>query len=311
MIDTKQKLVVIDATAVLHRAWHALPKLTDPNGKIINAVYGFTVLLLKLLREQKPNYIVAAFDTKAPTFRHKKYKEYKAKRTPQPQEFYDQIPITKRLIRSFDIPVLSCDGFEADDLIAAVINNLKSRPIKHLKSIIVTGDLDLTQLVDEDTEIYFLMHGVSNLKIYNKDAVYQRYNLLPNQLVDFKALVGDPSDNIKGVPGVGPKTAVKLIKKFKNIENIYKYLESPRKNGAEGEIKESLANLLINNKKNAFLAKELVTIENKIENLDLDKIQQIKKINIEKITKTLQELGFNSLIEKIKKNGLIGQNKLF
>ena len=310
MPEKKQKLIIIDAPAVLHRAWHALPKLTDPKGRIINAVYGFTVLLLKLIREQKPDYIAVAFDTKAPTFRHKKYKEYKATRVPQPQEFYDQIPITKQVIQSFDIPVFARDGFEADDLIGTIVNNLKS------KSIIVSGDLDLLQLVDDKTEVYFLKQGVANIKTYNRDTVYQRYDLLPDQLIDFKALVGDPSDNIKGVPGIGPKTALDLIKKFKNIENIYQHLaltfySKKIKEKGKCKIKGSTARILIKHKKNALLAKELVTIKKQIKGLDLKKIKQVKTFDPEKIVKIFQKLGFHSLIKRIEKVGLQEQSKLF
>lgn len=292
------KLVVIDASAVLHRAWHALPKLTDPKGRIINAVYGFTVLLIKLLREQKPDYIAVALDTKAPTFRHKKYKEYKATRIPQPQEFYDQIPITKKVIQAFNIPVFCLDGFEADDLIATIINHLNPK-ISNLKSIVVTSDLDLLQLVDSKTEVYFLRHGLINIKNYNKDTVYQRFDLFPKQLIDFKSLCGDPSDNIKGVQGVGPKTAVDLIKKFKTIEQLYIRLEKCVNKKQVCKIKESLAKLLLDNKENVFLAKELITLKKDVKNLNLNQFSKIKKFDQEKIEKMFQSLGFKSLIKRL------------
>ncbi len=300
------KLVAIDAPAALHRAWHALPKLTDPKGQTINAVYGFTVLLLKLLREQKPDYLAACFDTKAPTFRHKKYKNYKATRIPQPQEFYDQIPLTKRIIRGFNIPIFALDGFEADDLIAAIIKEQKQK-ISGLKSLIVTGDLDLLQLADEQTSIYFLHQGLNQIKIYGPDEVGERFGLKPKQLIDFKALRGDASDNIKGVPGIGEKTALDLIKKFNNLENIYAYL---RKNKKQKLIKTTIAEILQKNKKRATLAKELVTIKQDIKDLNPKEIIPFDRPNREKITQIFKEFGFKSLIKKLGEDISL-QNKLF
>ncbi|MDA2922048.1 hypothetical protein MYX07_02145 [Patescibacteria group bacterium AH-259-L07] len=315
MSTKKPKLIVIDAPAVLYRGWYALPKIKDPKGRTINAVYGFTALLLKLLREQKPDYIAAAFDTPAPTFRHKKYKKYKATRVPQPQEFYDQIPITKQVIESFNIPVFSKDGFEADDLIATLVTNQKSK-IKNLTSLIVTGDLDLLQLVDHHTNVYFLKQGVKNIKIYDTDAVYKRFDLPPNSLIDFKALAGDPSDNIPGAPGIGLKTATDLIKKFKTIENIYKYIEKPGDKTPKesklptGQVKESVVQTLIKRKKDVLLAKELITLKNDVKGSSLGSHDHIK-LDIEKITRLFNTLGFKSLLKRLEQINAGEQNKLF
>lgn len=304
------KLVLIDAQAVLHRAWHALPQLTDSQGRVTNAVYGFTSLLLKLINEQKPDYLAIAFDTKAPTFRHKKYKEYKAGREKQPQIFYDQIPLTKNIINAFDIPIFEKDGFEADDLIGAIVRSQKKN-IPNLECLIVTGDLDLCQLIDKQTSIYFFRHGISQIKIYDQKAVKERYDLSPKQLIDFKALTGDPSDNIKGVPGIGPKTALNLIKKFKNIEKLYQHLEECVKTKKKCLIKEPLMQLLLKNKKRVSLDKELVTIIQKIPGLNLTKLKRLKTFDLEKIAHIFQEFGFKSLIKRLEKNGLGQQNKLF
>ena len=304
------KLILIDAQAVLHRAWHALPQLTDSQGRVTNAVYGFTSLLLKLIREQQPDYLAVAFDTKAPTFRHEKYKEYKAGREQQPQEFYDQIPLTKDVIKSFNIPIFTKDGFEADDLIGAIIQTQKKK-IPHLESLIVTGDLDLCQLIDQQTSVYFLRQGIFQTKTYDQKAVKERFDLSPQQLIDFKALCGDPSDNIKGVPGIGPKTALNLIKKFKNLERLYQHLEKCVKKKQKCLIKESLIQLLQQNKKQVFLDKELVTIKQKIPGLNSKKLKHLKNFDQEKIVKIFQEFGFKSLIKRLEKNGLGQQNKLF
>lgn len=299
-------LVLIDAPAVLHRAWHALPKLTDPQGRVVNAVYGFSSLLLKLIREQRPNYLVVAFDTKAPTFRHQKYREYKAGREKQPQEFYDQIPLTEKIIQGFNIPAFTLAGFEADDLIAAIIKEQKQK-IPGLKSLIVTGDLDLLQLVDEQTSVYYLRQGLNQIKIYESNDVRERFNLEPKQLIDFKALRGDASDNIKGVPGIGEKNALDLIKKFGSLEKIYTYLEN---NKEQELIKPTIAKILQDNKEQAILSKELVTIKQEISNLNLKKITAFGKLDFEKISQIFKEFGFKSLIKRLE-GGLPSQNKLF
>jgi len=305
----EKKLIIIDAQAVLHRAWHALPPLTNPQGQTVNAVYGFTSLLLKLIREQEPLYLAVAFDTKAPTFRHKEYKEYKAGREKQPNEFYDQIPLTKNLLKSFDFPVFEKDGFEADDLIGTIIKKM-GKQYPEINSLIVTGDLDLCQLIDKNTFVYFIRQGISQIKIYGIKEVKERFELSPEQLIDFKALKGDPSDNIKGLEGVGEKTALSLIQKFKNLESIYSHLEKCliKKQGI-CEIRTGLAKHLWENKTHVFREKKLVKIETNISGLDIKKIKPIK-LNSEKIIKAFENLGFNSLIKRIETNGF-NQPKLF
>lgn len=315
MSSTNPKLVIIDAQAVLHRAWHALPQLTDSKGRVTNAVYGFMSLLLKLIKEQEPDYLAIAFDTKAPTFRHKKYKEYKAGRKKQPQIFYDQIPLTKDIIKAFNIPIFEKNGFEADDLIGAIIK-FQKKQIPNLETLIVTGDLDLCQLIDKQISVYFIRHGISQTKIYDKKAVQERYDLLPQYLIDFKALSGDPSDNIKGIPGIGPKTALNLIKKFKTLEKLYHHLfltffSKKPKDKKKCLIKESLAELLWQNKKKVFLDKELVTIKQNIPGLNLKKFKPLKFFNQEKIAQAFQKHNFKSLIKRLEKNGIGQQNKLF
>lgn len=291
------KLVLIDAQAVLHRAWHALPKLTDSQGRVVNALYGFSSLLLKLINEQKPDYLAVAFDTQAPTFRHQEYKEYKAGREKQPPEFYDQIPLTKTVVNAFDIPVFLKEGFEADDLIGAIIQSQKKKN-PEIESLIVTGDLDLCQLVDLKTSIYYLRQGLSQIKIYDLKAVKERFELEPKQLIDFKALRGDPSDNIKGMEGIGPKTALNLIKNFKNLDNLYKHLEICFKNEKQCQIKQPLAERLWKNREQVFRDKKLVTIEKNIPGLDLEKVRR-KNLDYEKIKKVFEKFGFKSLIKRL------------
>jgi len=169
----------------------------------------------------------------------------------------------------------------------------------------------LCQLIDTKTSVYFLRHGISQIKIYDQKAVKERFDLSPQQLIDFKALSGDPSDNIKGVPGIGPKTALNLIKKFKNIEKLYQHLEGCVKTKKRCLIKESLMHLLLKNKKQVFLDKELVTIVQKIPGLNLRKLKCLKAFDLEKIAHIFQGFGFKSLIKRLEKNGLGQQNKLF
>ncbi|MGB9680831.1 MAG: 5'-3' exonuclease [Patescibacteria group bacterium] len=291
---SESKFIIIDGPAVLHRAWHALPKLTDPKGRVISAVYGFASLLLKLLREQQPQYLVVAFDTPAPTFRHQEYKEYKATRLPQPQEFYDQFPIIKDLLKTFGIKILEKDGYEADDLIGALVKK------SSLNNLIVTGDLDALQLVNSKTQVYFLRQGISEVKVYDREAIENRYGLSPKRLIDLKALRGDLSDNIPGVRGIGEKTALSLIQKFGSLENVYQHLD---------EIREPVRNLLKEQKEQALLSKKLVTIKSDIPEVNSVEKYHLEKINREKIKKKFEELGFQSLIKRLEKEEQEKQQK--
>jgi len=302
-----EKFIIIDASAVLHRAWHALPKLKNSKGEIINAVYGFTSLVLRILYKDKPDYLAVAFDTKAPTFRHKKYKEYKANRVPQPPEFYKQIPWAKSVLDGFNLKSFSQNGLEADDLIGA-LNNTK-KEINNLNARIITGDLDLLQLIDNRTEVYFLQQGLTQNKIYNSPEVFERFGVSPEQIIDLKALVGDPSDNIFGLVKVGPKTASQLIQKFKNIEGIYKYLEKPSSNQPDNLIKESLVQNLIKNKKKILLNKILVTIQDKAPGINMSVLQncRVSKTDPEKALKIFKKLGFKSLSKRL--NALATEKK--
>ena len=294
------KFIIIDASAVLYRAWHAIPPLKNSQGKTINAVYGFTSLLLRILYKDKPDYLAVAFDTKAPTFRHKKYKEYKANRVPQPPEFYKQIPLAKSILESFDLKSFSQNGLEADDLIGA-LNNTK-KEINNLSARIITGDLDLLQLVDDKTEVYFLQQGLNQNRIYNSSEVIERFGVSPEQIIDLKALVGDPSDNISGLMNVGPQTASKLIQELGNIENIYQYLEKPLSSQPKNLIKESLAQNLIKNKKKVILNKTLVTIVDKAPGINVSILQncRVSEIDIKKVLKTFEKIGFKNLSKRLR-----------
>jgi DNA polymerase-1 len=198
----KSRYVLIDGNALIHRGFHAIPVLNTKSGEQTNAVYGFTSILLKAFADIKPTHIACSFDLKGPTFRHKAYKEYKAHRVAAAQELYDQIPRVKEVVRSLNIPIFELEGFEADD----VLGTLSKKICEHCKNdcevFIVTGDLDTLQLVNKCVKIYTMRKGLTDNAVYDEKAVRERYGLMPNQMVDYKALRGDPSDNIPGVMGI-------------------------------------------------------------------------------------------------------------
>ena len=293
--DNKQKsqkvLLLIDGNALLHRAFHALPELTDPKGRLVNAVYGFSSILLKVLNELEPQFVVATFDMAAPTFRHEEFKEYKAHRIKAPQELYDQLPLIKNVLESFKIPIFERAGYEADDLIGTISKNLEVKK-ENLKVIIATGDLDTLQLVDENTFVYTLRKSIKDTVIYDKKAVKDRYGIDPCQVVDFKGLKGDASDNIPGVPGVGEKTASSLIKEHGSLENLYKKINLEK---IQGKLKDRLAE----NQEMAFFSKKLATIKLNVPlEFDLKKCawQNYDRNEIEKL---FIELGFASLLRRL------------
>ncbi len=287
-----KKLILLDSHALLHRSYHALPPLVSEKGILVNGVYGFLLVFLKIIRELKPDYLAATFDLKGPTFRHLEYKEYKAKRVKVPENFYEQVEIVKRFLNAFGVLILEKEGYEADDIIATIVEKFKD---EDLEIIILTGDLDTLQLVNDKVSVYTFGKGIKDQIIYTPSKIKQRYNLEPKELIDFKALKGDPSDNIKGVPKIGEKTAKTLIEKYKNLDNLYKLIE-------ENKIKDLSLSILANlkeHKKEAFFSRQLVALDNKVPiefNLNEMKWQEPKK---EKIVPLLEEFGFKSLISKI------------
>ncbi|MFH1173346.1 MAG: 5'-3' exonuclease H3TH domain-containing protein, partial [bacterium] len=220
----KKRFIIIDAFGLLHRAWHALPPLKTKSGLVTNAAYGFTSILLRVLKELKGTHIAVAFDRAEKTTRHEQYEDYKATRVKQADEFYAQIPLVHEIVQAFDIPIFEKAGYEADDLIGALSKQLDPDP--DLETIIVTGDLDTLQLVDNNTKVYTLKRGISDSIMYDEEEVKKRYDGLgPDKIVDLKALAGDASDNIPGVKGIGQVGAIKLLTDFGNLDNIYEYLE--------------------------------------------------------------------------------------
>ncbi|MDP3015211.1 MAG: 5'-3' exonuclease H3TH domain-containing protein [bacterium] len=289
-----KNLILIDANSLIHRCFHALPPLTGLNNQPAGALYGLSSVLIKVLREQKPDFIAAFFDRPEPTFRKEIFNEYKIHRPKAPDELISQIIEARNLVEAFGIKFFEAPGFEADDLIGSAAEKFKNEP--DLKIIILTGDLDSLQLVENDKVVAeTFKKGVSETIIYNEEAVKERYGgLLPAQIADYKGLVGDPSDNIPGVMGIGPKTAAPLIKNYGSLEN---FLE---KGGVEKNYEK-----IIKSKDIALLSKKLAIIKRDAP-LNINNLSELKYDGLSKevIENYFEKLGFKSLINRIN-NGQI------
>lgn len=284
-----KKLVLIDGNAIIHRSYHALPPLTTKKGELVNAVYGFASTLLSVIEKFKPDYILATFDLKAPTFRHEAYKEYKATRVKAPDELYAQIDRVKEVVRAFNIPIYEKEGFEADDVIGTMVAQ-SEKAKERVENIIVTGDLDTLQLVSGQTKVYALRRGISDTVIYDAQAVEERYGLKPEQMIDYKGLRGDASDNIPGVKGIGEKTAAELLQKYQTVEGVYQHI---------GELKGAVKDKLEKDKMQAFMSKKLATIV-KNAPVKLELAQAVTRdFDRQKIVGLFQELNFFSLIKRL------------
>src|SRR3989338_1782949 len=309
-----KKLLLIDANSLIHRSFHALPPLTTPKGEPINAVYGLSSVLLKILREHNPDYVAAAFDRPEPTFRDEIFKEYKAHRPPTAHELVSQLQKAHETFEKFGIKVVEKSGFEADDIVGTLAEKFKGSPstgsgtnnyslsearhstvpgeVEELQIIIFSGDKDNLQLVDDDKVVVELLKtGVSKTVTYDKAFFLQQYGFAPEQLVDYKALVGDVSDNIPGVTGIGPKGATDLIKEYGSVEKIYEEV---------GLIpKEVLRKKLEAGRESAFLSKKLAAIKRDAPlEVTLDDLRQ-ETLNKEELKKYFEEFGFKSLTERL------------
>ncbi len=294
MSKTKPKLIIIDGNALVHRSFHAIPPtLRTKDGRLVNAVYGFTSFLLKALNEFHPEYVVLTLDKKGPTFRHEAYAEYKATRVKAPDELYEQIPLVKEVAEAFNIPIFELSGFEADDLIGTICAQAQNE--KNLEKIIITGDLDTLQLVNGKTKVYTMSRGLSDCVLYDDDKVRERYNLNPDQIIDYKALRGDPSDNIPGVKGIGEKTAIELLNDFKTLDGVYKAVEKNDK-----KIRERILDLLKEYKANAYLSQELATINLEAPIKFILNDISYSNFKLDKVINLFSEFEFRSLLTKVK-----------
>ncbi|MBT5808225.1 DNA polymerase I, partial [Candidatus Uhrbacteria bacterium] len=286
----KDTFLVLDGNALLHRAWHAIPPLTTKDGLVVNAAYGFAMIVEKMLERFKPDYMAVAWDLPGGTFRNELYKEYKAGRAEKEQELYDQIDLIQEILEAFGIPSVDAAGFEADDIIGTFSRQSSE---KGLMTLIVTGDLDALQLVTDDVHVVFFVKGVSETKTYDVDAVKDRYGLSPDQVIDYKALRGDSSDNIPGLKGVGDKTATLLLQEHKTIEGIYKAIKAD-------EVPEKFAKKFRGFEADVELAKELVTIVLDVKTGFKFESAKLKDPDWDALIKIYRNLEFQNLLRKHK-----------
>ncbi|NTU67110.1 MAG: DNA polymerase I [Candidatus Moranbacteria bacterium] len=289
MPKEKKKLILIDGNAIIHRAYHAMPPLVTKKGELVNAVYGFSSTLLSVIDKFKPEYVLATFDLAGPTFRHEEYEEYKATRVKADQELYDQIPRVKEVVRAFGIPIFEAQGFEADDVIGTLVAQSEKKH-EEIENIIVTGDMDTLQLVSPKTKVYTMRRGLTDSVLYGEKEVFARYGLKPEQLVDFKGLRGDPSDNIPGVKGIGEKTAITLLEQYKTVEGVYEHI---------AEIKGTVKDKLERDKMMAFKSKSLATISRKAPVVLAIEKALTHDFDREGLVSMFKELNFFSLVKRI------------
>ncbi|OGN94936.1 MAG: DNA polymerase I [Chloroflexi bacterium RBG_13_50_10] len=289
MVKEKSLLLLFDGNALVHRAFHAIPPLTiSKTGEMVNAVQGFASTLLKVLNEIKPTHCAIAFDTPTPTFRHEKFEDYKAQRPKAPEELVSQIKRVHQLVDAFRIPSFEIDGYEADDVLGT-LSHQASR--QNVDTLIVTGDNDMLQVVSPDTKVMSPRRSFSDTVIYDETGVEEKYGVSPGQLADFKALTGDPSDNIPGIPGIGDKTAAKLLHQFGSLEEIYTHIDEVTPEKIQASLRDHKDRVTQN--------KELATIVTDVPiTLNLDACQ-VGSYDRPQVVELFRELGFVQLLSRL------------
>lgn len=289
----REIFVAIDANSIVHRAFHSYPPTLETTGGLqVNAVFGFTVMFLKVLELFDPKYIVCTFDTPRPTFRHAKYTPYKGTRKPTDQSLLDQFPIVEDVVRSFNVPILKKEGYEADDILGTLAEYVRNGrwSSSNVQLCVVTGDNDLLQLVDEKISVILPKGNFRNLKEYTKKEVYEKLGVHPEQVIDYKAIMGDSSDNIPGIKGVGAKTASKLLSEYGSLDAIYENLDS---------LTPRLRELFEEGVEQASISKELVSIVKDVDIvIDLESCLE-KDFDVSEVKEKFIELEFRSLISKV------------
>lgn len=288
------KLVVFDGNAVMHRGYHAIPPLRGNDGQPINAVYGLTGMLFRTIEDLSPTHIAFAFDRPEPTFRKKLLPEYQGQRPEMESDLSSQFAVAQGVIKAIGIPSYDKAGYEADDVIGTIAS-IATKEKKVDEVVVVTGDRDMLQLVTSNVKLYMpLKGGLSEAQLFGEREAYGRMGVKPSQIVDYKALVGDPSDNYKGVAGVGPKTAIGLIEKYDTLENIYKHIE---------DLSPKVKNLLVTHKESAIqsqtLAKIVCDVDVKFDFEKMGKWQIDSKVAFD----MYEQVGFNTLAKRAKKLG--------
>ncbi len=296
--------LILDGNALLHRTWHALPPLTTKDGVVVHAVYGFAMIVEKMLERYQPDAMAVAWDLPGKTFRHEKVASYKATREKKEQELYDQIPMIQNLLTAFHIPSLEAPGYEADDILGTLSAQAEQAGYQIL---LVTGDLDALQLVSKKTHVVFFQKGISETKLYNEHAVEERYGFTPIQLIDYKALRGDTSDNIAGIAGIGEKTATSLVQAYGSIAGIFQALNN-------GKIEEKIAKKLRGQEEAVAQALELVTIVRDVDlNFDFSSATR-QEPDWEAILALYRQMDFRTLLrkhERLSGNTVISKQNVF
>jgi len=298
---TKLRLVLLDAHAILHRAYHALPDFSSSKGEPTGALYGLSSMLIKIIADLKPDYIVAAYDLPKPTYRHEAYKDYKAGRAKADPELVAQMKRSREIFEAFSVPIYDKEGFEADDVLGTIVQQVESKKFK-VKSfpigiIIASGDMDTLQLVnDKKVQVYTLKKGIQDTILYDEEAVVKRFGFKPLLLPDYKGLRGDPSDNIIGIKGIGEKTGSILIQKFGTVEEIYKALKKSDKAFKDVGLTDRIIALLKENKEEAEFSKMLATIRRDAP-IDFTLPEKVWRENLDmgKVVKLFTELEFRTL----------------
>ena len=289
MKNLAEKLLIIDGNSLANRAFYAIPMLSNSQGFITNAIYGFYNMLVKVLEEEKPEYLVVAFDKGKVVFRHEVYAEYKGTRKGMPDELRPQFPVLKDLLKIMNIALVEMDGFEADDLIGTIVRRGEGQGLSNL---IVTGDRDAFQLISPQTKVYLTRKGITEIEIYDEGLLQEKYGLSPRQMIDVKGLMGDASDNIPGIPGIGEKTAVKLVKQYGNLDEVLAHWED--------FAGKKLGELLRTYREQALLSKKLATIVLDAPlTLDLAECRQ-KEPDYPQLIEKLRELEFKNILQNVR-----------
>ncbi|MCR6546290.1 DNA polymerase I [Dehalobacterium formicoaceticum] len=279
-----KKFLIVDGNSLIHRAFYALPLLSNAQGQFTNGAYGFTTMFTKILDEEKPDYVVVCFDKDKKTFRTEQFKDYKGQRKPTPAELATQFALVRQIINALNVVYEELDGYEADDIIGAMVKRGEEAGFTNL---ILTGDKDALQLVSNHSTVLLIRKGISELEPFDEQAIFDKYALKPYQIIDLKGLMGDSSDNIPGVPGVGEKTALKLLHQYQTVEGIYENLE---------ELTPKLRSKLAENRQLADLSKDLATIRTDLPlEIDLSRYKSSAP-NYEELLKVYRELEFKSLV---------------
>lgn len=314
------KLVLIDGNAIMHRAFHALPPLTTPKKEPIGAVYGFLTMLLRVIEDLKPTHLAVCFDRKEPTFRKSLSQDYQAHRPEMDQGLIPQFPKIRQVLNAMNIPVCDQAGYEADDLIGTISTKVIHHPTHSTRHpepalpagrldsgsipdqarndsvnqvVVVTGDRDILQLVDDRVSVYLPVKGLSQALLMKPKDVVAKLGIKPKQIVDYKALVGDPSDNYKGVPGIGPKTAVNLLKQYSSLKNIYDHLD---------ELPATVSDKLIRHKHSALLSQNLAQIMLSVPlNFDLAASARWQINSGQALALLQKDFGFKTIPRRIEK----------